>query len=170
MKILISLITVMMFSTTVFAAGPVLNINPQKTKAKVGSTVSVDIMAQDLPVSEGGGVTLRFDPSVVQVTGVSVNTAQWNFASSPGVIDNTKGEVSDIWVSSFSGVSGNAKIATVNLQAIKRGKSPLRFQESALNPFASAGNRLSVSFVNGSLAWRENRKSPLADMPRVLLT
>jgi len=169
MKILISLITVMMFSTTVFAAGPVLNINPQKTKAKVGSTVSVDIMAQDLPVSEGGGVTLRFDPSVVQVTGVSVNTAQWNFASSPGVIDNTKGEVSDIWVSSFSGVSGNAKIAT-NLQAIKRGKSPLRLQESALNPFASAGNRLSVSFVNGSLAWRENRKSPLADMPRVLLT
>ena len=63
MKILISIITVMMFSTAVFAAGPVVSINPQKTKAKVGSTVSVDIMAQDLPVSEGGGVTLRFDPS-----------------------------------------------------------------------------------------------------------
>ncbi len=141
----------MMLSTAVFAAGPVVSINPQQTKAAVGRTVSVAIVVQNLPVSEGGGVTLRFNPSVVQVTSVSVNTAQWNFASSPGVIDNTKGEVSNIWVSSFSGVSGNVKIATVKLQTIKKGRSPLSLQESALNPFASAGNRLSVSFVNGVL-------------------
>lgn len=150
MRSLISILVLLFISAGVaVAAGPTVSVSPQKSATSVGGTVSVDIVIQNFPVSEGGGVNLQFDPSVVKVTGVSVNSAQWNFASNPGTIDNAKGKVSDIWFSSFNGVSGTATVATIQLQALKRGKCPLKISESSINPFASGGQKVAIQLVNG---------------------
>ena len=150
MRSLISILVLLFISTgTAVAAGPTVSVSPQQSVVAVGGTASVNIVLQNFPVSEGGGVSLQFDPAVVKVTGVSVNSTQWDFASSPGTIDNDKGKVSDIWFSSFKGLSGTATVATIQLQAVKGGKCPLKISESSLNPFASGGQIVAVQFVNG---------------------
>ena len=63
-----------------------------------------------------------------------------------GVTDNDKGKVSDILFSNYLGVSGDAALATITLQAVLRGKSNLGLSESELNPFASGGKKIEVVF------------------------
>jgi len=135
----------------VLAAEPTVGFSPSQMKASVGETVTVDIIMQDFPASEGGGITIRFNPAVVKVITVAVDDASWSFTGSDGVIDNEGGSVSDILFSSFTGVSGTATIATVQFQAIKSGKSRLRIKPSSLNPFASAGEPIKVEFNRGKI-------------------
>lgn len=132
------------------AAGPTVVLNPSKTSAAVGDTIIVTIDARDFPVSEGGGLNLGFNPSVIQVKKVSINTSAWEFVSRPGRIDNTSGNVSDILFASFKGVQGDALIATVEVQIVGEGNANLTLQQSSLTPFASQGQALSVTLDNGT--------------------
>jgi hypothetical protein len=116
------------------------------------SSFSLDLKGAGFAdVLDGGGVTFSFDPAVLQVTNVTVDGAVWDFFTANGTVDNLGGSVSDILFSALQDVTGNFDIATVQFLAVGTGSTSLALVESALNPFASGGNPLPVSFANGSV-------------------
>ncbi len=154
MKDLISLAAMLLLLGSAVQAEPLVSISPATSKVTVGETFSVDIIMTDFPSCQGGGLSLRFKPSVVKVTKVTVASGTWSFASQGGVIDNDRGRVSDILFSAFPGVTGNGVIATIELQAIGAGRTRLRLRESPRNPFASQGLPLIVNFEKGRIISR----------------
>jgi hypothetical protein len=134
------------FTLTV-QAGPTVGFSSDKIKARTGDTVTVDIVITDFPTTGGGGLTLSFNPKILQVMSVALNTGTWGFAGQDGIVDNSRGNVSDILFSSYNGVMGDATVATVTLSALKPGRSALTLSESGLNPFASSGQRLQVQMT-----------------------
>lgn len=127
-------------------AEPTVGLSEEKIKASVGEAIAVDIVMTGFPTTEGGGVTLEFNPDVIRIISVQLNEVAWNFVRREGVVDNEAGQVKDLLFSSFSGVSGAAVIATVTLEGLKKGRSQLKLVESSLNPFASGGQSLDVTF------------------------
>jgi hypothetical protein len=126
-------------------AVPTVGFNESTVKAGLGETITLDIVMADFPTTEGGGLTLEFNPKVIQVNGVELNDGLWSFATRSGAVDNDKGKVTDLLFSSFAGVSGTAVIATVTLEIVGKGRSQLTLIESQLNPFASDGRPLDVT-------------------------
>lgn len=142
------------------AADPTIGFNPSRVTATAGETVSVDITMQDFPLTQGGGIRLTYNPSVLQVSDVAMNDSTWNFVTKVGSIDNQNGVISDILFSNFSGVSGAANIATVQFEVIKNGNSQLRLTEvEQYQPFLNEdGQHISVAFKNGSIRGEPGKK------------
>jgi len=142
------------FSTLVSADDAGVFFSEKKIKSHVGERFSLDVLMSDFPTTEGGGLVLRFNPRVVRVTNVSVDDGVWSFVNKNGDIDNDKGKVSDILFSNFRGVTGDAKIATIEFEAIHKGKSRIRLKESASNPFAGGGENITVEFKSAKIRIR----------------
>jgi len=136
-------------STLVSAAD--VSFSEKRVRSHVGEQFSLDILMSDFPTTEGGGLVLHFNPKVVRVTNVSVDDSVWSFVNKNGDIDNGEGTVSDILFSNYRGVTGNAKIATIEFEAIKRGKSRIKLEESAINPFAGGGEKIAVTFKSSNV-------------------
>ena len=135
----------------VLATEPTVGFSPSRLTTSVGDTVTVDVIMQNFPISEGGGITIRFNPAVVQVIRTEVDMDTWSYVGSAGIIDNEGGTVSNILFSSFTGVSDTALIATVQFEAVKSGNAKLRIEASSLNPFSSAGVRVPAKLGRGIL-------------------
>lgn len=123
-----------------------IKFSQDTVQAKPGMDVVVTILMSDLPTTEGGGISLAYDSSMVNVSAVQVNQAVWNFVNTNGVTDNVAGKVNDVLFSHYSAVSGNAEIATITIHPVRSGNSQIVLSGSAVNPFASNGEVLSVSF------------------------
>ncbi len=149
-KIILALLMLGLTLTT--QAEPTVGFSAASTQTQVGKTFTTDIVISGFPVTEGGGVSLIFDPGVLQVLSITVNNTVWDFATHPGVIDNDNGLISDLWFSSFSGVAGDASVATVRFKALAQGSSTLAMVESLVNPFASAGEPVSPGFASSSIS------------------
>ncbi len=145
------------FSTLVSADAGV-SFSEKKVKSRVGEQFSLDVLMTDFPTTEGGGVVLSFNPKVVQVTSVSVDGTVWGFVNRNGEIDNDNGGVSGILFSDYRGVAGNAKIATIQFESIHKGKSRIRLEESADNPFASDGANIAVKFKSTKIRVRRQKR------------
>jgi hypothetical protein len=106
-----------------------------------GATFSLTLVGTGFEAGnlDGGGLDFSFDPDVLQVTSVVVNTTDWEFFSDPGVIDNTTGTVTGISFNSFALRTGSLLFATVNFLAIGGGLTALHLAEYGLNPFATGG-------------------------------
>lgn len=115
-------------------------------QASTGSDVVLTVAMQDLPATEGGGIALDYDAAMVSVSEVRINQRIWNFSDKPGVIDNLTGKVSDVLFSNFNGAPGNSDIATIVVHTLKPGKSQIRLSGTPINPFASHGEQLNVSY------------------------
>lgn len=146
-------------------AEPSVSFSAEKVKTTVGSEFSLDVVMADFPVTEGGGVSVQFDPSVLEVANVSINSDEWRFVNRTGDIDNADGIVSEILFSSYQGVTGNATIATIQFKAIGKGKAKIKLQEAESNPFASAGEKIDVSFEETKVKVRKNKKSKNHHLP-----
>ena len=87
----------------------------------------------------GGGFNFSFNPLVVSLSSVVVNTAVWEFVSSPGTINNAAGTLVDVFFNSNRLVlpTGNFDIATLNFTAIGEGSSALTLAASPDFPFAN---------------------------------
>lgn len=112
-----------------------------------GDQFTLQVLANDFATSEGGGITLHFNPGLLQVISVNVDSSVWDFINKNGQIDNANGNISDILFSSYKGVSGDAVIATIEFKAINSGSSNVTIEESEANPFASNGEAMTVTFV-----------------------
>jgi hypothetical protein len=136
-------------STLVSAAD--VSFSEKRIRSHVGEQFSLDILMSGFPAIEGGGVTLHYNSDVVRVTSVSVDDSTWNFVNRDGEIDNDAGTVSDILFSNYQGVTGDAKIATIGFESIKKGRSKLTLEESAINPFGSGGENVAVTFKSSTI-------------------
>jgi len=129
------------------ASGPTVALTSDELTVNNGETFTLDITMSDFPTSEGGGVTVRFDSSMLNVSNVSINSDVWNFVNKVGGIDNVSGVVSDILFSSFGGVSGDNTVATITFNAIDSGSGQISLESSSINPFSSDGSKIAVNFV-----------------------
>lgn len=153
MKKILAIIFISLSAITNVSAA-IVSFSPPSASVLVGQNFSLDIMG-NFPGSEaidGGGLNLSFAPLIVNVTGVTVNEALFEFSPSPGSINNAAGTVSDIIFNSFANTpTGNFLIATVNFTATGAGNSVLTLTESSLNPFALSGMPVPVTFATGSV-------------------
>ena len=134
-----------MFSMMAHAEAGV-SLSQSTIKSKIGSIVSVDLVMSDFVKTEGGGVEVHYDPSIMRINSVVVDETSWSFVSRDGQINNADGTVSDILFSNYKGVSGDAKIATIEMEFVGKGKGKIVLSESDKNPFASNGEPLAVTF------------------------
>lgn len=132
-------------------SGPTVALSSKEVSAEVGDTFTLDITMSDFPVSEGGGVTVRFDANMLTVSGVVINSEVWNFKSRDGVIDNISGVVPDILFSNYDGVSGDSNVATITFQATNSGSSKINLEGSLINPFASNGEKIAANFIGSDV-------------------
>lgn len=135
-----------MTSVTTSKSVPTVNFSDSDINVYKDETFQLDITASNFTVSEGGGISLHFDSSLLKVNSVEIDYTVWDFVNKNGHINNSEGKVSDILFSNYQGVLGNAKIATIEFQAIGQGISTITLQPSTENPFASNGNNMEVVF------------------------
>lgn len=133
-------------TTNAAVTGPYVALSKSEVNISEGEAFTLDVTVNDFVTSEGGGVTLFFDPALLQVTKVNVDANVWDFVSRDGQTYNARGTVSDILFSSYQGVSGNARVATIEFKSLKKGTTELTLKEATANPFASNGEIMAVSF------------------------
>jgi hypothetical protein len=130
------------------AATPVVTLQPASRTVSLGSFVWPLEGHSFGVVTEGGGVTVQFDPQKLRLDSVKVDTTVWEFGSS--VINNSPGNV-EIIFASFQGQTGDFPVAKLNLTALAGPGTSMDLEPSALNPFASGGATFAVTFVDGLL-------------------
>lgn len=127
---------------------------PDTLMAKPGDTFSIDIVGSNFDmVLDGGGLNMQFDPTVVAVTGVTIDSTVWDPSLSGinGNIDNSVGNISGIFFNSFVDRTGDFRIATIDFLAKDPGLAQLVLSEFDMNPFASGGQVTPVDFVPGDV-------------------
>jgi len=133
-------------------SGPSVILSDSDIDILKGDTFSLDITTKDFPASEGGGISLHFNPALLQVAAVDIDGTVWDFTNKDGQIDNTQGIVSDILFSSYQSVTGDVKIATVEFKSIEKGMSEITLEASSNNPFASDGQNMLVTFTTTNVS------------------
>lgn len=118
-----------------------VGFSPATTTQTNGATFSLDLVGTGFNSGDldGGGINFNFNPNVVQVTSVMVDTLTWEFFSDNGTVDNALGEVTGIQFNSFQSRNGDLLFATVEFTAIGDGVSLLGLSEYLDNPFATGG-------------------------------
>ncbi len=121
------------------AGAATVAFSPADSSQLPGASFTLDLVGTgfDAGILDGGGLNISFDPTVVIVTAVTVNTAEWEFFSDPGIVDNNAGTVTGLMFNSFADRSGSLHFATVSFLAVGLGVSALGLSEYALNPFTS---------------------------------
>lgn len=129
-------------------SGPTVALSSELVNVSAGEIFTLDITMSEFPTSEGGGVTVKFDSTMLTVNNVTIDSGTWDFANKVGGIDNNAGVISDILFSSFKGVSGDAKIASISFNAVASGNCQINLESSAINPFSGDGSKIAVNFVD----------------------
>lgn len=127
---------------------PTVTLLSEQVTVNLGEIFTLDITMSNFPTSEGGGVTVQFDPSMLNASHVAINSEVWNFVNKTGEIDNKAGLISDILFSNFAGISGDTKVATITFNTITAGNSQISLEGSSINPFSSNGSKVVANFVS----------------------
>ena len=138
-------------STVVTNSKLTVAFTSQKVDVSMGENFTLDISMSNFPVSEGGGVSVIFDPSMLNVSNVTIDAGSWDFVNKVGNIDNNGGIISDILFSSYNGVSGDSQIASITFNAIGSGSSQVVLQGSSVNPFSSDGKIVVTNFIHSNI-------------------
>jgi len=101
----------------------------------IGDPFSLTVLGFDFPSTIGGGIDLSFDPSVVNIAAVTMNTALFEF-SDPGTVDNTAGTLTDAYFNSLAAPSGDLEFMTIDFIATGAGTTQLVLAEGALAVFS----------------------------------
>jgi len=131
-----------------------VSFNPDSVSVVSGKSFSIDILGSDFDVVlDGGGLDLAFDPAILEVTDVTIDTDIWDPAISGinGRIDNTRGKVTGVFFNSFANRSGNFRIGTIDFKASAPGTTALQLSEYSVNPFASGGAVTPVTLTDATV-------------------
>lgn len=136
-------------------AGGTLAITPAALTVAPGDSFAVQVRGIDFTDQVvGGGFNLSFDPGVLSLLSVSVDTATWEFVSSSGQIDNAAGTLTDVYFNSFRPQlpTGSFSVATLEFRALTPGSSSSLLSGSPTFPFADdLGEVISVTFQGADL-------------------
>ena len=130
---------------------PTVALTTEQVNVVVGDVFTVDIAMSNFPVSEGGGVSVRFDATMLNASDVTINSVSWDFVNKVSSIDNATGVISDILFSSYNGVTGDSPIATITFNAVASGSSQIILESSSINPFSSDGSMVTTNFVSSNV-------------------
>lgn len=124
---------------TVASANGSLVFSPSASTALVGEIVVVEVRGQGFTDNViGGGFDLNFDPAVLSLGSVEIDTTVWAFITNPGTIDNAAGTLTAVWFNAFNPLpTGNFPIATLQFTALAPGHSTLQLLANAAFPFVS---------------------------------
>lgn len=119
-----------------------VSLSPAPSIIEQGDSFVLELVGSDFNNGslDGGGVNISFDSSVINVTSVTVNSADWEFFSTNGSIDNLFGSVNGISFNSFQSRTGDLQFASIEFVAVGLGSSELGLSEYDLNPFATGGS------------------------------
>lgn len=152
MRRIYAVMVMLMFLWGTGAQAATVSFNPLNSAVSYGSTFTVDITGQSFPITQGGGVNLYYDNSIVNVLTVSIDSLVWDFVNSPGSVDNGTGSLTSLYVSAFPGVdTGTFTVASVEFQAVGTGTTSLTMTEFSGNPWASDGSLINPTFLAGSV-------------------
>lgn len=110
---------------------PVATPNP----ATVGQAVELDVQLLDVTDLYSYQFSVQFDPTVLQVTDVTLGSFLSGGFGSVGSYDNAAGTISYVFsslVSSVPGISGSGSLGTISFQAIGAGNSSVTFFDTLL--------------------------------------
>lgn len=137
------------------AAGSLL-ITPADSNLNIGDSFALQVRGSGfIDNVVGGGFNLSFDPAVLSLTSVSVDTVVWEFVSSNGQIDNTLGRLGDVYFNSFRAVlpTGDFNVATLQFSARAGGNSLVQLSASPSFPFSDdLANVIGVNFLGANVA------------------
>ena len=136
------------------AVGTVV-LNPVNTTVQAGSSFAVQVRGVGFTDNVvGGGFNFSFNPLVMNLSSVLINTAVWEFVSSPGITNNAAGTLVNVFFNSNRLVlpTGNFEIATLNFTAMAQGVSALTLAASQDFPFANDNIEIiNVTFGSGAV-------------------
>lgn len=117
-----------------------LGITPASSTVDVGSSFAVQVRGNGFVDNVvGGGFNLAFNPAVLSLSSVTINTGVWDFVSSAGLTDNASGTLSDVFFNTIRSPlpTGSFDIATLTFTAKAPGSSLLSLGASSSFPFAN---------------------------------
>lgn len=127
-------------STLAAQAAGSLVVTPSDGTVDPGASFALEVRGSGfVDAVVGGGFDLAFDPAVLQLTAVGIDTGTWEFISSTGSIDNVAGTLSDVYFNSFKAMlpTGDFAVATLQFLALDAGTSTIRLMSNATFPFAN---------------------------------
>lgn len=153
--ILSALALTTMLSSGANAAGTVV-ATPSSSSVTPGSVIELTISGQAFAEAVvGGGLNFAWNPAVIDLQSVTLDTVTWEFLTSAGLHDPASGTLSDVYFNSVrsSLPTGNFSIATLRFVADQPGSTVIAMSVPDTLPFASdAAEVISVGFQNASVA------------------
>lgn len=133
-------------------------LSPGASTLQPGQTIELTLSGADFDsLTLGGGVSLQWNPAVLDLVSVNVDAANWEFARSGGLLDAASGTLSELYFASFNGRSGSFNIASLRFVADGPGVSDVTLSGAPAFPFSDemgevmaidfSGARLTVSAV-----------------------
>ena len=113
-----------------------ISFNNSLQDVNQGDLFSLTVQGSEFPDLSGGGIDFSFDPSVVQINSIAINTSVFTFESGAGTLDNSIGTLIDTYFNTFTGTGSSFDVMTIGLEAIGLGETSLMMFESSMFPFA----------------------------------
>lgn len=154
-KILLSAAAAALLSTGALAAGTVV-ATPTHSSVLPGAVIEVTISGQAFAEAVvGGGLSFAWNPAVIDLQSVTMDTATWEFLTHGGLHDPASGTLSEMFFNSVKATlpTGNFGIATLRFVADQPGSTTLTMSVPPALPFASdLAEVIPVSFQNAHVA------------------
>lgn len=133
------------------AQAAVISFNPSTSTVNQGDIFSIGVEGSGFASSlDGGGVNLSFNPAVLELLDVSIDTSVWDFFVDKGTIDNVAGTVKETQFNQFVHPQvGSFSILEYQFRAKNLGVSELVLTEFSGNPFGSGGIAIGPDFTEG---------------------
>ena len=150
--LLFSLISALLPFSQVARAETVF-IDPATATVSPSQVFTVEVKGSGFGgVLDGGGFDVSFNPRVLNVESIKVDTSVWEFAPIDGAIDNLNGKITDTEFNSFvHNNTGSFDIAQISFLSVGAGASNISLVENQNNPFASGGNPVTVTFTEANI-------------------
>ena len=133
-------------------AAPQVQISPTTATLLPGAVVELTIAGTGFDMTTfGGGLSLQWNPDVLDLQSVVMDTATWETARDGGLLDAVSGTLSDMYFASFTGRSGSLAIATLRFVADKPGSTALAMSGSTDFPFADLVDVIPVGFTGANI-------------------
>jgi hypothetical protein len=134
-------------------AAPQVQLSPTTATLLPGEVVELTITGTGFDMTMiGGGLSLQWNPDVLDLQSVVMDTATWEFKTTGGELDAAVGTLSDMYFNSFDGRSGSFGIATLRFVADSAGSTQLTMSNPVDFPFGDEmGGVVPVNFIGANI-------------------
>lgn len=130
-----------------------VSLTPANTNLMPGQTVVLSIGGSGFAdLMLGGGLNFSWNPDVVDLTGISLNGSNWEFARNTGLHDPASGTLNSMFFASFAGRTGDFAIGSLTFTADGPGTTTVAMSLFPTQPFANdLGDVVAVNLHNANI-------------------